>query len=177
MKYDCGTTSEDPRSSRRFLALHRGWRNGQLGYDLLNELLILAATPGIPTEWLYAVFSWTPTWRRRFNHLTRGLKSEGFQDATRENAGSVRPGDGLRMIRLAGPSYAGAAPLWTQLDLQHDRRSDKAIAADLEVDRLKVRRWRLNPIFDPLTFARLRPNRGTPIAPAEVKYSSKIIAR
>lgn len=161
MRYDCGITSDDPFSDARFRALHRGWRGG-LPYGLLYELHALAATPGLPIEWLYAVFKWTPTWRRRFKrHFTGDLYSElGLK-----NAATIVEGDGFRMLRAVGDvaGYIGAVPLWTQLELVNDPRSDCALARELGVNRQKLRRWRVNTVFHPLGGARVRANRGSPI--------------
>lgn len=162
MNYDCGITSDHPFSDARFRAIHGGWRGG-LPYSLVDELQIFAATPGLPIEWIYAVFEWTPKWRRLFNRHIRG---ERFAELGVQNAASVTEGDGFRMLRalpdLAG--YAGAVPLWTQLELQNDRRNDCVLGRALGVNRQKIRRWRANAVFDPLTFARVIPNRGTSIS-------------
>src|SRR6478735_5671579 len=161
VRYDCGTTSDDPFSDRRFRAIHGGWRRG-LDPLVAEDLLTLAATPGMPVEWLYAVFDWTPEWRRRFNRI-RG--NPYYAEEGRRNAATIVQGDGFRMLRalrdVAG--YSGAVPLWTQFELQRDPRSDCALARMLGVNRQKLRRWRVNAVFDPLTFKRLRPNRGTAI--------------
>ncbi len=81
------------------------------------------------------------------------------------NAATVVEGDGFRMLSALGnlASYAGAVPLWTQLELTNDRRSDSALSRALGVNRQKLRRWRLNTVFDPLTLERVRQNRGSPI--------------
>lgn len=161
MKYDCGITSEDPFLDPRFCAIHRGWRGG-LSANVAYELHILASTPGIPIEWLYAVFEWTPTWRQSFNRNFRGGR---HAELGLENAATVVEGDGFRMLRALGDiaRYGGAVPLWTQLELANDRRSNSALARALGVDRQKLRRWRVNAVFDPLTGMRVRPNRGSPI--------------
>ena len=85
-------------------------------------------------EWLYAVFDWTPVWRRRFKGLARSRYAEDGQ----RNAASIVEGDGLRMLQALGDvaSYRGAVPLWTQLELRKDPRNDcamstKAITAGL----------------------------------------------
>jgi hypothetical protein len=163
MKYDCGTTRSAPHLDTIFRALYRGWR-GVPEHIIKDELLVLGMTRGIPQEWLYAVFQWTPVWRTRFKRILLDADHARYLDHASENEASVVPGDGIRMIRLAGPHYAGAAPLWTQLDLQNQLRSDETIAAELGVNRQKVRRWRLNPVFDPVTGSRIRPNRGSSIA-------------
>ncbi|MFA7584921.1 MAG: hypothetical protein WCY11_01810, partial [Novosphingobium sp.] len=79
------------------------------------------------------------------------------------NAQSVVPGDGMKMLAVVCPRYAGAAPLWSQLELLNDKRSNGEIAAALQVHRDKVRRWRVNNVFDPLTGARQVSHRGTSV--------------
>lgn len=160
MHYDCGITSDDPFSDPRFRAIHGGWRRG-LDALVLGQLLTLAATPGIPIEWLYAVFDWTPEWRRRFRRLNRS----NFAEDGRRNAATIVQGDGFRMLRALGDMarYGGAVPLWTQLELQQDPRNDCALARAFRVNRQKLRRWRVKPVFDPLTGERVLPNRGTAI--------------
>lgn len=161
MQYDCGITSDDPFADPRFRALHGGWRQG-LSWDLIEEFGILAQTPGLPVEWIYAVFKWTPTWRRKFNRTFRGDHRE---EQGRHNAGTVKQGDGFRMLRAVGDlvAYKGAVPLWTQLELINDPRSDCSLAERFGVDRQKVRRWRTKAVFNPLTAERIVPNRGRPI--------------
>ena len=161
VRYDCGITGDAPFSDPRFRALYRGWRGG-LPLGVGYELHILAATPGLPIEWLYAVFDWTPTWRLRFN---RTFRSHQHTEHGLENAATVIEGDGFRMLRALGDmaGYIGAVPLWTQLELANDRRNDCALGRALGVNRQKVRRWRTNAVFDPLSLARMRPNRGSPI--------------
>lgn len=160
MRYDCGITSEDPFSDRRFLALYGGWRRG-LPNDVVCELYVLAATPGLPAEWFYAVFNWGRPWRRRFQYIRDNAK---FEDGA-ENAATIVEGDGWCMLKAIPDlaRYAKAIPLWTQLELLDDPRNDCVLARALGVDRQKVRRWRKKPVFDPLTANRLVPNRGTPI--------------
>lgn len=89
MQYDCGITSDDPFADPRFRALHGGWRQG-LSWELFDELAICAVTPGLPVEWLYAVFKWTPTWRKKFNSMFRG---DRFAEQGRLNAGTIKQGN------------------------------------------------------------------------------------
>ena len=56
----------------------------------------------------------------------------------------------LTAIREPG-WYAGAVPLYAQLALQADRRSDAEIARVLGVAWHKVIHWRRNAVFCPLT--------------------------
>jgi hypothetical protein len=126
-----------------------------------DEVIILALTPGIPVEWIYAALRLGPKRRRRLRDMMDGASCH---ELALENAASIVEGDGWRMIEAVCPGYSGAAPLYTQLELRNDHRSDAAIARVLGVDRQKVRRWRVNPVFDPLTGVRLRPNRGTGVS-------------
>lgn len=138
----------------------------------IRELLILAHTPGVPLEWIYAAIGFGA---RRRKKLVAKIDCgdvdflRQYQDLGRENAASVQPGDGWKMLQAVCPRYSGPVPLWSQLELQGDRRSDAAIARALGVDRKKVWRWRQNPVFHPLSGARLIPNRGfalpSPLAP------------
>lgn len=127
------------------------------------ELVVLALTPGMPLEWIYSAAGLGWRRRRKLLDLIAAYRSDELLDMARENAASVVQGDGFLMLEVVCPRYSGPAPLWSQFDLQNDRRSDAAIAAVLGVSRKKFWRWRTNAVFDPLTGARLVPNRGVPI--------------
>lgn len=122
------------------------------------EVLVLAFTPGVPIEWIYAGLRLG--WRRRRRLRDMIAVGADFEVAGRENAASIVQGDGWKMIEAVCPGYGGPAPLWTQIELQNSTRSDAANAALLGVDRQKVRRWRVNAVFDPLTGCRLLARRG-----------------
>lgn len=141
---------------------HAGILDGRPEWDRL-QALILAHTTGVPIEWIYAGLGLGRVRRKHLQDMIAGTQTGEWPDLGRSNANSVVPGDGWRMIEAVCPRYAGPAPLWTQLELRNDRRSDAEIARVLGVDRQKVRRWRVNAVFDPLTGVRLRPNRGTRI--------------
>ena len=141
MKYDCGILTGAPV-----------WDQG--------EALVLAYTPGIPLEWIYAGLGLG--WRRRRQpratiHAAENLE---WENLGLENAQSVVPGDGWKMLAAVSPGYSGSAPMWSRLELQNDVRSNAAIAAVLGVHRETVRRWRVNTVFDPLTGRRVSLGRG-----------------
>lgn len=141
---------------------HAGILHGMPEWDRF-QLLVLVHTPGVPLEWVYAGAGLG--WRRRakLRAMIDANQTDEWREFGRDNAASIEPGDGLAMLRAVCPRYVGAAPMWSQLELQNDTRSDAEIAAGLGVDRQRVRRWRVNAVFDPLTGVRLRPNRGTPL--------------
>lgn len=141
---------------------HAGILDGNPTWDPV-EVLILAYTPGVPLEWIYAALGLGWMRRRRLRDMIHAAKSGEFPSLGQENAATVEQGDGWRMIAAVCPGYAGPAPLWTQIELRNSARSDAANAALLGVDRQKVRRWRVNTIFDPLTGVRVRANRGVPL--------------
>ncbi|WP_037500686.1 hypothetical protein [Sphingomonas jaspsi] len=118
--------------------------------------MLLATTPGIPIEWVYALGGIGPKARKGLTNMIDAADPAEGQVL----AESLLPGDGLKMIAAVCPDYAGAAPLWTQLDLKNDKRSAAAIARELGVHPKKVWRWRRNVIFDPLTGVRLVAARG-----------------
>ena len=132
---------------------------GYTGVSMPNglDLLVLANTPGIPLEWVYAA-CWVPRSRRA--RIREMIGAEGYSELGRDNANSVIAGDGLKLLRAIGPAYSGPVPLWSQLELEADERSDRAIAEELGVNRLRVWRWRTNQIFDPLTGCRVVRSRG-----------------
>lgn len=125
------------------------------------EVLILAHTPGIPIEWIYAGLGLTQRRRKALRDMVTNSHNTDLPEAGQFNAASVVQGDGWAMLRAVCPGYAGAAPLWSRIELQNDTRSNAAIAADLGVDWQKVRRWQKNAVFCPLTGSRIVPNRGT----------------
>lgn len=129
------------------------------------EALVLAFTPGVPLEWLYAALRLGHTRRRKLRDMIHAADAEALGELGRENSAGIVQGDGLKMLEAVCPGYSGPAPLWSQLELQADARSDAAIARELGVDRQKVRRWRVNSVFCPVSAVRLRPNRGVPLAP------------
>ncbi len=127
------------------------------------ELVVLGLTPGVPLEWIYSAAGLGWRRRRKLLDLIDANRSDEILEKARENAASVVQGDGLLMLEVVCPRYSGPAPLWSQIELQNDRRSDALVAAALGVSRKKVWRWRTNAVFDPLTCVRLVPNRGVPI--------------
>jgi hypothetical protein len=128
-----------------------------------RHALVLAHTPGIPLEWIYAALRLGEVRRAQLVAMVRNTPDGEWRDYGLKNAESIVAGDGWKMLEAVCPRYAGPAPLWSQFDLQNSRRSDAANAALLSVNRKKVWRWRVNAIFDPLTGVRLVPNRGTRI--------------
>ena len=112
----------------------------------------LAATPGVPLELAYAIGRIGKATRPSFLNL---VSRSAPIDVTK-----LVQGDGIRMIRAAGPGYVGPAPLWTKLDLLNDPRSSSAVGRELGVPGKRIRRWRKADVFCPLTFVRLIPPRG-----------------
>lgn len=133
---------------------HAGILHGQPEWDRA-ALLVLAHTPGIPLEWIYhtAKLGWRR--RRKLVEMIDASREGEFPALGLENAASVVDGDGWKMLRVLPEGYNGAVPLWSQLELQRDERSDQAIADVLGVSRKKVQRWRTKAVFDPLTGVRL----------------------
>lgn len=122
------------------------------------ELLpILAATPGIPIEWVYAVYRLrADVTRRKLKRLARAVDPQ----IGRLNFESVVEGDGWDMLLAIPTNYSGAVPLFSQLELQNDRRPARVLAEILGVTASKVYYWQKNTVFDPLTGVRLVPGRG-----------------
>lgn len=153
MMIDCGILTDDPK-------YWRGW-HGEVPHDLL----VLVHTPGIPHEWIHAALKLSDGFRRKLRdhletltpHQITHLEWHGEQNAT-----TIDADDGLRMLVAVCPGYAGPAPLYSSLALQAAPESDQKIADLLGVDRQKVRRWRTNHVFDPLTGIRLINPRGRP---------------
>lgn len=139
---------------------HAGILHGWPDWSDRFQVLILAHTPGIPLEWIYAALDLGWRRRRKLRALIASSVNGDFLEAGRSNADSVEDGDGWKMLKVVCPDYSGPVPLWSQLELQNDRRTDAAIAKLLGVDRKKVWRWRTNTVFDPLTLTRKIPNRG-----------------
>jgi hypothetical protein len=155
MLHDCGITrSDDPWLDWTFDAFYRGWvvdRN-------LTELLILCHTPGIPIQWVFAVFKLSSYYRRKLRSALNEAPEEILRLA-KENALTVQPGDGLRMLRVMDPreKYVGQVPLWTTLDLRAlNLKDSKAFAQELGVDHSQIGQWRRSKVFDPLTGARIK---------------------
>lgn len=141
---------------------HAGILDGRPRWADEGEVLILAHTPGVPLEWIYAAMDLGERKRARLRKLIDATQTGEFPGLGVENAASANEADGWRMLEVVGPKYAGAVPLWSKLALCNDQRSAVAIAQVLGVNEKKVRRWRKNHVFDPLTGVRLIPNRGTP---------------
>jgi hypothetical protein len=142
---DCGILSGAPRWKPR------------------HDALVLAFTPGIPLEWLYAALRLGSVRRRQLREMIAAADRTKLAALGQANAASVRHGDGWKMLQAVAPVYAGAAPLWSQIDLCEDRRSDGEIGRELGVNRQKVRRWRVNSVFCPLTGVRLVGWRGSAV--------------
>jgi len=128
-----------------------------------HDIVVLALTPGIPLEWIYAALGLGQIRRRRLRDMIDAANRDQVMPLAEANAASVVQGDGWKMLEAVCPGYAGAVPFWSQIELRQDPRSDGAIARVLRVDRQKVRRWRVKPVFCPLTMVRLVPNRGLPV--------------
>lgn len=143
------------------MKFHAGLLTGTPCWTDRFEVAVLAHTPGVPVEWIYAAFGLE--WRRRRSllKLIAATDTEEYHELGRINAESVVPGDGWAMLVAVAPKYAGAVPLAAQLELQGGTRSDGAVAEALGVSRSKVQRWRTRSVFCPLTGVRLVPNRGT----------------
>ena len=136
------------------------WGLTAVRYPSWEDISILANTPGVPLEWLYAACRVRISERASVRGQI-GLPS--LVELGKANAASVEGNDGFRLLEAVCPYYSGPVPLWSQLWLRADPRSDVQLAEVLGVDRQKVRRWRSTMVFDPLTGARLIPNRGRPI--------------
>lgn len=131
-----------------------------VGVHCDDELLVLAHTPGIPREWIYAALGFQRHHRRRLADMINGANSAELNDRGRENAMTVEAGDGWKMLQAVVPDYAGAAPFWSQVELQLMARSNAVIGEILGVNQQRVRRWRTNIVFEPLSGLRLINNRG-----------------
>lgn len=141
---------------------HAGILDGCPMWDKV-QVLALAQTPGIPLEWVYAALGLGWVRRRQLRDMLAASQDGEWREIGRSNAASVVQGDGWKMLEAVCPGYAGPAPLWSQIELRADARSDAAMAEALGVNRKKVWRWRSNAVFDPLTGVRLVPNRGRSI--------------
>lgn len=139
---------------------HAGILWGMPQWENQREVLILALTPGVPLEWIYKALGLEWRRRRRLRAMLAWSQSTDYPHLGLENAASVREGDGWMMLQVVCPGYSGPAPLASQLELRNSARSDTENAKLLGVDRKKVWRWRSNPVFDPLSGARMIPNRG-----------------
>lgn len=153
MEHDCGTTSEDPYGDPRFNAVFRGW--SRLSPAVEQELVILMATPGIPLEWIYAVFKLDSRQRRKLWPLPELFDAAKIDAAAKANALTVGAEDGLRMLRLASP-YQGPAPHWSRLALQMTPGSSVKVGTALGAKAESVRRWRRETVFDPMTLVRVK---------------------
>lgn len=142
---------------------HAGILDGRPDRKDRAGMLVLAFTPGVPLEWIYAALGLGWRTRPKLRSLIHGAETSEFSNLGRENAASVQQGDGWRMLQVVCPGYSGPVPLWSKIELENDRRSDAVIAQVLGVDRKKVWRWRKNAVFCPLTGVRLVPNRGVPM--------------
>lgn len=144
------------------MKFHAGILTGTPEWDRAG-LLVLAHTPGVPIEWIYAAARLGPRRRAKLRDLIHASQEGEFPILGLENAQSVEPGDGWTMLTAVCPYYSGPVPIWSQMFLRADPRSDAEIARVLGVDRKKIWRWRSRSVFDPLTMVRLVPNRGTRI--------------
>lgn len=122
----------------------------------LDELAVLGSTPGIPVEWLFALTG--AGWRRR--KMIREMIDAADPVRGAENAATIEPGDGWKMIAAVCPEYSGAPPLWSQLELQALNLTNAEIGRRLGISESKALRWRSQTVFDPLTGARLFGTRG-----------------
>lgn len=127
------------------------------------QALVLAHTPGMPLEWIYARLGFGWGRREKLRAMIHAVQSDEWSEMDKANAASVVQGDGWRMMTAVCLGYSGPAPLWSKIELANDVRSDAAIGQVLGVYRKKVWRWRKNAVFCPLTGARLVPNRGRPL--------------
>lgn len=141
------------------MLIHSGILSQEPRFDPFDAL-VLAHTPGMPLEWIYAALRLGRGRRRTFRKMIDAANKAEFERLGAENAQSAEPGEGLKMPEAVCPGYAGAVPLYSQLDLRADPRSDGAIASEFGVSRFQVMRWRTRPVFCPLTGVRLIPMRG-----------------
>jgi hypothetical protein len=150
-----------PRPQKRGgkVKYHSGILAGQPHFDEF-ETVVLSLTRGIPIEWVYAALGLGWRRRARLKELMNRVESAWLAQVAMENASSVAPGDGMKMLEAVCPHYSGAAPEWSRLDLISDHRSNSHLGLLLGVHEEKVRRWRTNFIFHPLTGERLIQNRG-----------------
>ena len=142
------------------------WGLTNVSWPNYDDVYVLANTPGVPLEWIYAACR-IPKFRRARVRAHIGVID--FVELGRLNAASIENGDGYRLLTAVCPEYSGPVPLCSQLELRADPRSDQKIADEFGVHRQKLRRWRTNNIFDPLTGERMIPNRGRSIA--ELKFA------
>jgi hypothetical protein len=138
---------------------------GLTGVGELNEYekLVLAHTPGIPLEWIYAALRMPRYQRTRLAEQIDAADSATFAELGAANAETVVEGDGWKMLVAVCPGYAGAVPMWSQVELRLNSKSDQAVAEALGVRRRTVQRWRTKAVFCPLTGVRLIKNRGRTI--------------
>lgn len=145
------------------MLIHAGILDGKPRPDDLAELAVLALTPGIPFEWVCACARLGPVRRSRLKDAVTGpeLRARG-----QANALSVVAGDGWRMLTAIPdrPAYRGAVPLYSQLELLADPRTNRAIASELRMDHQKLRRWRVVQVFAPVSGQRLIGRRGSGFA-------------
>jgi hypothetical protein len=138
---------------------HAGILDGNPEWDPV-QALVLAHTPGIPLEWLYAALGIKKRRRAKLIQMIADSPDGEFPMLGLENAASVTHADGWKMLEVVCPGYSGPVALMSQMALRNDRRPDAIVAQVLGVDRKKVWRWRNNAVFDPLTGVRLVPSRG-----------------
>lgn len=110
---------------------HAGILDGAAKWSSVDAL-ILAHTPGIPFEWIYAALGLGEIRRRRLRETVQKTLGTDWTAQGVDNAASVEPGDGWKMLEAVCPGYSGPAPLWAQIDLQKDTRSDAAGCAGRE---------------------------------------------
>lgn len=124
-----------------------------------EDLLVLALTPGVPVEYVWAIAGLG--WRRR-NQLWDQMDGANADQrrAAALNAESMTQEDGWAMLLALPKGYSGAVPLWSQLALQARAEPLGEISQQLGQDRQRVGRWRRKTVFCPLTGARLIGRRG-----------------
>lgn len=161
MKYDLGLTTTDPSRHEGYRLVFNGWRGAlKGGYD--RELAILCRTPGIPIEWVYAVFNLRAAVRRKLAKII--LDRPSLENEVNENRDSICLQDGFAMLNaIPEPGrYQGAIPLWSQLALSQERKLDVDRATEFGVNPQKAQRWRTHQVYDPLTLRRVVSRRGNP---------------
>lgn len=159
MLIDCDALSPTRWNSQLFLAVYHRFTPTDLTRDQAWQLAVLLRTPGFTIDHHRTIFDWSPNLSPHIDTVTSYFRDDpNIPRAAADNAASITQADGLNILRAmleTNPDYQGTVPLWTQLalvGLRSDLQSNDELRPLFNnISNHRLRRWRQQQVFDPLT--------------------------